>query len=124
MRREDPDALLALNMSSGWFSDYVARRRPAPPTERPATGHIPKHAWRFAEAAKREFAKARDNGLHIGPKILKATVRYFVRVTSGEDPILVALAAMREHPGAAGRQIAEDALAVWIRADQRRTARA
>lgn len=124
MRREDPDALLALNMSSGWFGDYVARRRPAPPTERPATGHIPKHAWRFAEAAKREFAKARDNGLHIGPKILKATVRYFVRVTSGEDPILVVLAAMREHPGAAGRQIAEDALAVWIRADQRRTARA
>lgn len=124
MRRDDPDALMALNMSSGWFSDYVARRRPAPPTERPAVGHIPKHAWRFAEAAKREFAKAKDNGLHIGPKILKATVQYFSRITSGEDPILVALHAMRAHPGAAGRQIAEDALAVWIRADQRRTASA
>lgn len=123
MRREDPDAWLAVQWTAGWFGDFRARRHPTPPTEQATVGHIPKHAWRYAEKMAAELLKPRDHGLHIGRKILKRTVQAFSRIAAGDDPILVALEAMKEHPGGAGLQIAEDALNAWIRKDHRESLR-
>lgn len=123
MKRLDPDAVLAAQWTAGWFGDFRTRRHPTPPTEQATTGHIPRHAWRFAQKIEAELRKPRDHGMHIGRRVLKRTVQALSRIAAGDDPILVALEAMKDHPGGAGLQIAEDALAAWIRADQRRALR-
>lgn len=122
MKRLDPDAMLAAQWSAGWFGDFRARRHPTPPTVPATIGHIPRHAWRFAQKIEAELREPRDHGLHIGSRVLKRTVQALSRIAAGDDPILVALAAMKDHPGGAGSQIAEDALSAWLRKENRAAA--
>lgn len=114
----DPSPIVeAIRVSGRWIAELVMRA--AAVVKQSATGPIPLHAWRSQVKVRAELLAPRPHSMHTGSDVLKHTVRALSDIVGGRDPMQVAAEALKLFPGGAGLQIAEDALAAWIRRDRR-----